>query len=138
MGIHTVPHHSYSTDLAPCNFLLFPKHRGCCYETIEEMKETVTKVIDTLTQKDFHGTFQLLLKLYNKCIAARGDYFEGDKSFIWKARQFDDILLRHCNAFYNQNPIDRWMMGCILPFPKKGHLGLAKNYRGITISSIAA
>ena len=29
--------------------------RGCRYETIEEMKEAVTKVIDTLTQEDFHG-----------------------------------------------------------------------------------
>ena len=57
---------------------------------------------------------------------------------VWKARQFDDILLRHCNAVYNQNPIDRWMKGCILPFPKKGDLGLAKNYRGITLTSIAA
>ena len=46
---------------------------------------------------------------------------------VWKTRQFDDILLRHCNAVYNQNPIDRWMKGCILPFPKKGDLGLAKN-----------
>ena len=26
----------------------------------------------------------------------------------------------------------------ILPFPKKGNLGLAKNYRGITLTSIAA
>ena len=49
-----------------------------------------------------------------------------------------DILLRHCNAIYNQNPIDRWMKGCILPFPKKGDLGLAKNYWGITLTSIAA
>ena len=30
------------------------------------------------------------------------------------------------------------MKGCILPFPKKGELGLAKNYRGITLTSIAA
>ena len=57
---------------------------------------------------------------------------------VWKTRQFDDILLRHCNAVYNQNPIDRWMKGCILPFPKKGDLGLAKNYRGITLTSITA
>ena len=57
---------------------------------------------------------------------------------VWKTRQFDDILLRHCNAVYNQKPIDRWMKGCILPFPKKGDLGLAKNYRGITLTSIAA
>ena len=33
---------------------LFPTLRGCRYETIEEMKEAVTKVIDTLTQEDFH------------------------------------------------------------------------------------
>ena len=57
---------------------------------------------------------------------------------VWKTRQFDDILLRHCNAVYNQNPIDRWMKGSILPFPQKGDLGLAKNYRGITLTSIAA
>ena len=36
-------------NLAPCDFWLFPKLRGCLYETIEEMKEAVTKVIDTLT-----------------------------------------------------------------------------------------
>ena len=61
---------------------IFPKlkkkFRGCCYETIEEMKEAVTKVIDTLTPEDFHGAFDKLLEWYNKCIAARGDYFEGD------------------------------------------------------------
>ena len=57
---------------------------------------------------------------------------------VWKTRQFDDILLRQCNAVYNQNRIERWMKGCILPFPKKGDLGLAKNYRGITVTSITA
>ena len=57
---------------------------------------------------------------------------------VWKTRQFNDTLLRHCNAVYNQNPIDRWLKGCILPFPKKDDLGLAKNYRGITLTSIAA
>ena len=74
MNIKTVPQPPYSPDLAPCDFWLFPKLRGCCYETIEEMKEAVTKVIDTLTQEDF----QKLLEWYNKCIAAGGDYFKGD------------------------------------------------------------
>ena len=46
------------------------------------MKDAVTKVIDTLTQEDFHGAFQKLLEQYNKCIAAGGDYYEGDKSFM--------------------------------------------------------
>ena len=82
IGIKTVPQPPYSRDLAPCDFWLFPKLRGCRYETTEEMKEAVTKIIDTLTQEEFHGAFQKLLERYNKCIAAGGDYFEGDKSFI--------------------------------------------------------
>ena len=78
MGIRKVPHRPYSPDFALCDFWLFPKLRGCCYETIEEMKEAVTKVIDTLTQENFHGALQKLLEQYNKCIAAGGDSFEGD------------------------------------------------------------
>ena len=78
MGIKTVPQPPYRPDVAPCDFWLFPKLRGCLYETIEEMKEAVTKVIDTHTQEDFHGASQKLLERYNKCIAAGGDYFEGD------------------------------------------------------------
>ena len=83
MDIKTVPQPFYSPDLAPCDFYLFPKLRGCRYETIEEIKEAATKVIDTLTQEDFYGTFQKLLGRYNKCIAAGRGYFEGDKSFMW-------------------------------------------------------
>ena len=57
MSIKTVPHPPYNPDFAPCDFCLFPKLRGCRYETIEEMKEAVLKVIDTLTQEDFHWAF---------------------------------------------------------------------------------
>ena len=80
MGIKIVPQPPYSPDFATCDFWLYPKL--CRYETIEDMKEAVTKVIDTLIQEDFHGAFQKLLEWYNKCIAARGDYFEGDYSFM--------------------------------------------------------
>ena len=82
MGIKTVPQPPYGPELAPYDFWLFPKLkeklRGCRYETIEEMKEAVTKVIDTLTQEDFDGAFQKFLERQNKCIAAGGDYVEGD------------------------------------------------------------
>ena len=81
MGIKTVPQPPYSPDFAPCDFGLFPKLRGCRYETTEEMKEAVTKVIDTLTQEDFHEALQKLLELYNKCIAAGGEYFEAGLEF---------------------------------------------------------
>ena len=77
-GIKTVPQTLYSPDLASCDFWLFPKLRACRYETIEEMNEAVTKVIDTLTQEDFHGAFQKLLERYNNCIAVGVYYFSGD------------------------------------------------------------
>ena len=82
MGIKTLPHPPYSPDLAPCDFWLFPNLRGCRYETIEEIKMAVTKVIDTLTQEDFHGALKKLLERHNECIAAGGEYFEGDKNFM--------------------------------------------------------
>ena len=47
-----------------------------------------------------------------------------------------DNLTTYCR--HNQNPIDRWMKGCILPFSKRGDLGLTKNYRGITLTYIVA
>ena len=78
MGIKTVPHPPYSPELAPCDFWLFLKLKGCCYETIEEMKEAAMKVIDMPTQEDFHGAFQKLLEQYNKGIGAGEDYFEVD------------------------------------------------------------
>ena len=62
MGIKTVPQPPCSPDLAPCDFWLLPKLRGCRYETIEEMKEAVTNFIDTLTKEDIHGAFQRLLE----------------------------------------------------------------------------
>ena len=62
MGIKTFPQPPYSPDFAPGDFWLFPKLRDCRYGTIEEIKEAVTKVIDTLTQEDFDGAFQKLLE----------------------------------------------------------------------------
>ena len=47
---------------------------------------------------------------------------------VLKTKKFNDILLRYCYAVYNQSTIDRW----------KGDLGIAKNNRGITLSSITA
>ena len=55
MGIKTVPHPAYNPDFAACDFWLLPKLRGCRYETTEEMKAAVTKVINTLIQEVIHG-----------------------------------------------------------------------------------
>ena len=78
MVIKAVPHPPYSPDLLPCGFWLFPKLNGCSYKTIEEMKEALTRVIDTLTQEGFHGAFQKLLGRYSKRIVAGEDSFQED------------------------------------------------------------
>ena len=60
----------------------------------------MTKVIDTLTQEDFHGTFQKLLERYNKCIAVGRDYSEGDKSFMCVLSIKVPIQKKPGNLFY--------------------------------------
>ena len=67
MDIKTVSQPPYSPDPAPYDFCLFPNLKGCPYETIEEMKEAVMKC----------GLREVVGR-YKKCIAAGGDYFEGD------------------------------------------------------------
>ena len=61
MGVKTVSQPPYSPELAPCDIWLFSNLRNCRFETIGEMKEAVMKVIDMLTQEEFHGAFQKLL-----------------------------------------------------------------------------
>ena len=56
---------------------------------------------------------------------------------IWKTTKFDDLLLWLCNTLYEQNTIERWMKGCILPFLKKDDLGSTKKKRGKTLTSMA-
>ena len=57
------------------------------------------KVIDTLTQEDFHGAFQKLLERYNKCIAAGGDCFEGYYSFMCVLSIKVPIRIKSGNVF---------------------------------------
>ena len=102
------------------------------------MHEPITRIISKqldIKLGPFTQELDLVLRKIKNRKAAGLDEIPPE---VWKTRQFNDILLRHCNAVYNQNPIDSWMKGCILPFPKKGDHGLAKNYRGITLTIIAA
>jgi hypothetical protein len=57
-----IPHSPYSTDLAPCDFFLFPnmklKLRGRRLDTIEEIQAESQRMFDTLTEKDSQESFQ--------------------------------------------------------------------------------
>ena len=102
--------------------------------THESITRIISKQLDIKLEPFTQELDSVLRKIKNRKAAGLDEIAPE----IWKIRQFDDILLRHCNAVYNQNLIDRWTKGCNLPFPKRGDFGLAKNYRGITVASIAA
>ena len=134
MGIETVRHPPYCPDLSVCDFCLFPKLRGCRrYETIEEMKETVVKVIDTLTQEDFHGALQKLLKRYNKCIAAGGDYFEGDLSFMCLLSIIMPIRKNSANLFNYPRILEMTLLSDYIVYDFKIGLDLRLFYTRISL-----
>ena len=78
MGTKTFPWPPYRPDLAPCDFWLFPKLRGCRYEKIEKMKEAVDEDYWHDDTRGLSWAFQKLMERCKKCITAGGDYFEGD------------------------------------------------------------
>ena len=84
--------------------------------TNEPITRIISKQLDIklgpFTKEELHS---VLRKIKNRTDAGLDEI----PPEVWKTRQFDDILLRHCNAVYNQNRIERWMKGCILPFLKR-------------------
>ena len=72
--------------------------------THEPITRIISKQLDiklgSFTQEELDS---VLRKIKNRKAAG----FDEIPPEVWKTRQFDDILLRHCNAVYNQNPIDR-------------------------------
>ena len=79
-----VPHPPYSPDLAPANFFLFPKLKttlkGRRFQTIGEIQENATIELRAITSSAFQEAFQKWKKRWERFIASRGDYFEGDSA----------------------------------------------------------
>ena len=78
-----VPHPPYSPDLVPADFFLFPKLKttlkGCRFQTIEEIQENEIRELHAITESAFQEAFQQWKKR-ERCVASRGDYFEGDSA----------------------------------------------------------
>ena len=79
-----VPHPPYSADLAPADFFLFPKFKttlkGRCFQTTEEIQENSIRKLRAITESAFQEAFQQWKKCWERFIASRGDYFEGDSA----------------------------------------------------------
>jgi transposase len=81
-GIFTLPRPPYSPDLAPCDFFLFTKIKlqlkGRRFSRVEEIQRKSQNVLGTLQEQNFKHAFQQWQRRWDRCVAAQGDYFEGD------------------------------------------------------------
>ena len=78
----TFPHPPYSPDLAPCDFFLFPKMKlqlkGRRFDGLEDIQRESQNVLGKLREQDFQHAFHQWQRRWVRCVAAQGDYFEGD------------------------------------------------------------
>ena len=77
-----VPRPPYSPDLAPADFFLFPKLKttlkGRHFQSIDEIQENAIRELRAITESEFQDAFQKWKKRWERCIASRGDYVEGN------------------------------------------------------------
>jgi len=79
-----VPHPTYSPNLASADFFLFPKLKtilkGRRFQTIEDIQENAIRELHAIKESAFQETFQQRKERWERCIASRGDCFEGDSA----------------------------------------------------------
>ena len=81
----TVVHQpSYSPDLAPAYFFLFPKLKstlkGRRFDTFDEIQKNSTKDLFAIQKEAFfQKAFQSWQKRWERCVASEGNYSESDK-----------------------------------------------------------
>ena len=79
-GLELIEHPTYSSDLAPCDFSLFPtlirylKRRR--FESETELIATFLEAVDYIPQSCYSRLFNLWVERCQKCIDANGEYFE--------------------------------------------------------------
>jgi hypothetical protein len=78
-----VPQPSYSPDLAPADFFLFPKLKstlkGRRFDTTDEIQKNSPNELFAIPKEELQKAFQSCQKRWERCVASEGNYFEGDK-----------------------------------------------------------
>ena len=73
---------AYSPDLAPSDFLLFPKIKeilkGRQFDDIDDVSSNTTAALKAIPQNHFQKCFEGWTMHWHRCIASQGEYFEGD------------------------------------------------------------
>ena len=80
--VTALDHPSYSPDLAPCDFWLFPQLKivikGTHFSSSEEIKASMTKELKIIKEEELAKCFRGWQDRMQKCINSEGDYFEGN------------------------------------------------------------
>jgi len=81
-SIHVVPQPPYSLDLSPCDFFLFPwlkNHlKGHHFGTLDNIQKSVTDKLKGILAEAFQHCYEQWKQRLHCCVAAQGNYFEGD------------------------------------------------------------
>jgi hypothetical protein len=74
--------HPYSPDLSSCDFSLFPRPKyrlkGRHFDTLNNIKKSVTDEMKCIPAKAFQHCYEQWKQHLCRCLAAQGNYFEGD------------------------------------------------------------
>jgi hypothetical protein len=52
--------------------------QGHCFDRVEEIQQESHNVLGTLQEQEFQHVFQQWQQHWDQCVAAQGEYFEGD------------------------------------------------------------
>ena len=84
--ITVLEHPAYSPDLAPSDFILFPKIKeilkGRHFDETDDIRNSTTAVLKAILQNHFQNCFEGWARCWHRCIASQGEYFEGDRGGI--------------------------------------------------------
>jgi len=79
-GIVALNHPSYSPDLSPADYFLFPKIKtalkGHRFDDRKDIEKNVTAQLSAVSSDEFHTCFQHLYNRSKKCVDVQGAYFE--------------------------------------------------------------
>jgi len=79
-------HPASSPDLAPSDFFLFPKIKeilkGRHFDDIGDIRSNTTADLKAILQNQFQNYFEGRTRRWHRCIASKGEYFEGDHGGI--------------------------------------------------------
>ena len=84
--ITVLEHPTYSPDLAPSDFFLFPKIKeilkGRHFDDIDDIRSNTMAALKAIPQNRFQNCFEEWTRRWHRCITSQGEYFEGDHGGI--------------------------------------------------------